>query len=65
MDIISIGIAIGALVVGVIIGKVLLGGSGAKLKEAEAEKNRIVKDAQASAEQLKKDKMLEAKEAES
>ena len=47
---------------GVVLGKFLLGGSGAKIKEAEAEKERILKDAKASAEQLKKDKMLEAKE---
>jgi ribonuclease Y len=62
MDIIAIGIAVGALVLGAILGKYLLGGSGAKIKEAEAERERMLKDAQATAEQIKKDKMLEAKE---
>lgn len=62
MDIIAIGVAIGALVLGAILGKYLLGGSGAKLKEAEAEKERMLRDAQSTAEQIKKDKMLEAKE---
>ncbi len=62
MDVITISIAVGALVLGAILGKFLLGGSGAKMKEAEAEKGRILKDAQTTAEQLKKDKMLEAKE---
>ncbi|MEQ9230065.1 MAG: ribonuclease Y [Cyclobacteriaceae bacterium] len=40
----------------------VLGGSGAKIKEAEAERDRLIKEAQSTAEQLKKDKMLEAKE---
>jgi ribonuclease Y len=62
MDIVAIGIAIGALVLGAILGKFLLGGSGAKIKEAEAERERMLKDAQTNAEQIKKDKMLEAKE---
>ena len=62
MDVISISIGIGALVLGAVLGKFLLGGSGAKIKVAEAEKERILKDANASAEQIKKDKMLEAKE---
>jgi len=62
MDTITIAIGAGALILGVIIGKLILGGSGAKIKEAEAEKERMLKDAQASAEQIKKDKMLEAKE---
>ena len=62
MDIIAIGVAVGALVLGAILGKYLLGGSGAKIKEAEAEKERMLRDAQSTAEQIKKDKMLEAKE---
>ncbi len=62
MDVITIGIAVGALVLGAILGKYLLGASGAKIKEAEAESERILKDARATAEQIKKDKMLEAKE---
>lgn len=50
------------MVLGVIVGKFILGGSGAKIKEAEAEKERMLKDAKSTAEQIKKDKMLEAKE---
>ena len=61
MDTISIGIVIGALIIGVIAGKFLLGGSS-KIKDAEAEGERILKDAQSEAEQVKKNKMLEAKE---
>jgi len=62
MDVTTILIIAGALLLGVVLGKFLLGGSGAKIKEAEAEKERMLKDAKATAEQLKKDKMLEAKE---
>ena len=62
MDGISILIGIGALALGAVLGKFLLGGFGTKIKEAEAEKIRILKDAQTSAEQLKKNKLLEAKE---
>ncbi|MCP4460275.1 MAG: ribonuclease Y [Cytophagales bacterium] len=62
METITIAIGAGALVLGVLLGKFLLGGSGTKIKEAEAEKERLLKDAQATAEQTKKDKMLEAKE---
>lgn len=51
-----------ALVVGVLAGKFLLGNTGSKIKDAEAESERILRDAQSNAEQMKKDKMLEAKE---
>ncbi len=60
MDILAIGIGVGALILGMIIGKVVLGGS--KIKEAKAERDRLIKEAHSTAEQLKKDKMLEAKE---
>lgn len=60
MDIYIIVAAVAALLIGLAIGKFALGSS--KVKEAEAERDRILKEAQSNAEQIKKDKMLEAKE---
>lgn len=62
MDPITIIISVAALVIGVIVGKLVLGKSADQVKQAEAEKDRIIKEAQSNAEQIKKDKMLEAKE---
>ncbi len=60
MDLYIIVAAVAALLIGLAIGKFMLGSS--KVKEAEAERDRILKEAQSNAEQIKKDKMLEAKE---
>jgi len=62
MDVIAIGLGLGGLAIGALIGKILFGGSSKKIQEAEAEAERIVKEGRASAEQLKKDKIIEAKE---
>lgn len=60
---IVIGIAIGALVIGVVLGRIIAAPALKKQKEAsEADAKRILDDARIQAEALKKDKLLEAKE---
>ncbi|MEC5142099.1 ribonuclease Y [Chitinophaga sp. 212800010-3] len=55
--------AIVALIIGILLGKVIFAkNTQHKLEEAEQQAKKIVADAQVSAENLKKDKMLEAKE---
>ena len=62
-NIISIIIAIIALIVGVIVGKLIFSKNTRKLiEEAELQSKKIITDAQTSAENLKKEKILEAKE---
>ena len=62
MDPFSIVIAIATLAIGIFVGKFVFGTSANKIQQAEVEKERIIKDAQSRAEQIKKDKILEAKE---
>lgn len=62
MDPYIIVAAVAALLIGIAVGKFALGNTGAKVKEAEAERERILKEAKSTAEQAKKDKILEAKE---
>lgn len=52
-----------ALVIGIVAGKLLFAGNTRKkLEEAESLAQKIVSDAQVNAENLKKEKLLEAKE---
>ncbi|KAA2240824.1 ribonuclease Y [Chitinophaga agrisoli] len=55
--------AVVALVIGIVLGKVIFAKSTAhKIQEAELQAQKIVSEAQITAETLKKDKLLEAKE---
>ncbi|MCU0395851.1 MAG: Rnase Y domain-containing protein, partial [Chitinophagaceae bacterium] len=65
MDPLYLSIIIGAvsLIAGLVAGKFLFTASTKKqLEEAEAQAQKIISDAQATAETLKKEKLLEAKE---
>lgn len=63
MDIIYILIAIGGLLLGFVADRVVLARSVKKrLNEAEDQKKLIIKEAEVTAESIKKDKVLEAKE---
>src|ERR1044072_1114838 len=55
--------AVVALIIGIVLGKVIFAkNTQQKIQEAEQQAQKIVSDAQVSAENLKKDKLLEAKE---
>lgn len=55
--------AVVALIIGIVLGKVIFAkNTQLKIQEAEQQAQKIVADAQVSAETLKKDKLLEAKE---
>lgn len=63
MDILYIVIALAGIAIGFGISRVILSKSvQKKLQEAEEEKKLIIKEAQVTAESIKKDRMLEAKE---
>lgn len=63
MDIIYILVALGGILLGFGIDRILLRRSvGKKIKEAEEQKKFILKEAEVTAESIKKDKILEAKE---
>ncbi|GAA0526061.1 ribonuclease Y [Chitinophaga japonensis] len=55
--------AVVALIIGIVLGKVIFAkNTQHKIQEAEQQAQKIISDAQVSAENLKKDKLLEAKE---
>jgi ribonucrease Y len=61
--IIYVIIGVAALVVGIIVGKLIFAkNTRKKIEEAEEQSNKIISDAKTSAENLKKEKLLEAKE---
>ncbi len=61
--ILSIIIGVSALLVGVLAGKLIFApNTKKKIAEAEEQANKIINDAQTNAENIKKEKMLEAKE---
>ncbi|HEX3934844.1 MAG TPA: Rnase Y domain-containing protein, partial [Puia sp.] len=63
MELTYIIVGVIALVVGVIAGKLIFAkNTQSKIEEAETQAKKIVKDAQAAAESLKREKQLEAKE---
>lgn len=63
MDVLSIIIGLGALVVGVVAGKLIFARDTKKqLEEAAQQAEKILSDAKTQAETIKKEKMLEAKE---
>jgi ribonuclease Y len=63
MDILTIIISVAALVIGIIAGKFIFAQNTRKqVEEAEAQARKITGEAQLSAETLKKEKLLEAKE---
>jgi ribonuclease Y len=65
MDMTVIGIiaAVAALIIGIFLGKVIFAKNTRKqTEEAEAQARKIIKDAEINAENLRKDKLLEAKE---
>jgi ribonuclease Y len=63
MDILTIIISVAALVIGIIAGKLIFAKNTRKqVEDAEAQARKITSEAQLSAENLKKEKLLEAKE---
>ncbi len=63
LNIISIIIGVAALIVGIILGKIIFAkNTKASIAEAEAQSQKIIADGQLQAENLKKEKLLEAKE---
>lgn len=63
METIAIIVGAAALVIGILLGKVIFAkNTQKKIQEAEEQARRIVSEAQLTAETLKKDKLLEAKE---
>ena len=62
-NIIYIIIGVAALLIGIIAGKFIFAkNTRLKVEEAEIQARKIISDAQSSAETLKKEKLLEAKE---
>ena len=55
--------AVVALIIGIVLGKVIFAkNTQHKIEEAEQQAKKIIADSQVSAENLKKDRLLEAKE---
>ncbi len=59
---IAVGSAVVALIIGVVVGRMLAGPSKKQKEQAEADAKRIVEEAKVQAENIKRDKQLEAKE---
>ncbi|MBX2922456.1 MAG: ribonuclease Y [Chitinophagaceae bacterium] len=63
LNVLSIIIPVAALIIGIVAGKIIFAANTKKqIEEAESQAKKIVSDAQTTAETLKKEKILEAKE---